>query len=211
MIYCLTGKLIYTDALSGTVVIDCAGVGYKVTVTANTFSALPLSSDSPEIRIFTHMQVREDGVDLFGFYTNDELDAFKLLLTVSGVGPKAAMSILSLMTPEKLAFYASCEDTKSISRAPGVGAKTAARIVLELKDKLAKAFPQASESKDITLKPRASAKATSQDRGKLSDARDALSVLGYSSSEIASALNKCNLDMPLEDIIKDALAALLSQ
>lgn len=211
MIYCLTGQLIYHDALSGTIVVDCAGVGYKVTVTNNTFSELPLNGDKPNVRIFTHLQLREDGIELFGFYTLDELEAFKLLISVSGVGPKAAMSILSLMTPEKLAFAVSCEDTKAISRAPGVGAKTAARVVLELKDKLAKAFPQASDQHDQGKPIKASSVGASQNRGKLNDARDALAVLGYSSSEVTAALSKCDLELPLEDIIKNALAALLSQ
>ena len=104
MIYSLNGELLCTDALAGSAVIECAGVGYKVTIPANTLTKLPPVTDrSPRVRLYTHMQVREDGVELFGFSTEEELSMFRMLISVSGVGPKAAISILSLMTPEKLA------------------------------------------------------------------------------------------------------------
>ena len=121
MIYCLSGELLFTDAVASTAVIDCCGVGYKVTVTSNTLRKLPMNPEKPpRIRLLTYMQVREDGVDLFGFYTAEELDMFKMLISVSGVGPKAAVSILSLMTPEKLSLSIATEDVKAISKAPGV-------------------------------------------------------------------------------------------
>ena len=95
MIYCLSGELLFTDAVASTAVIDCCGVGYKVTVSSNTLRKLPMNPEKPpRIRLLTYMQVREDGVDLFGFYTAEELDMFKLLISVQGVGPKAGMSIL---------------------------------------------------------------------------------------------------------------------
>lgn len=206
MIYCLTGELLFTDAVASTAVIDCGGVGYKVTVTSNTLRKLPVSPEkTPKIRLLTYMQVREDGVDLFGFYTAEELDMFKLLISVSGVGPKAAVSILSLMTPEKLAIAIASEDVKGISKAPNVGAKTAGRIILDLKDKVAKAFPT-MESTDSDAAP---AQTVIKDSGKLSDAQSALLSLGYSRQEVSTALSKVDTSASLEDIIRLALNVLL--
>ena len=213
MIYTLYGKVFEVDVLGGYAVIDCGGVGYKITVSANTMTSLP----SPEfdaagnltggrnVRVYTHLAVREDGVELFGFYTKEELDAFKLLINVSGVGPKVALGVLSLFTPDKLYAAVAAEDSKAISRAQGVGAKTAARIVLELHDKVVKMAGVAPLPSGIT----AGAKKTSPGGGKLADATDALAVLGYSRSEIAAAMKNVNMEDPLEDIIKSALAALM--
>jgi len=206
MIYCLTGELIELDALNYTAVVDCAGVGYKVTVTANTLTKLSSLTDK-NVRVFTHMQVSENAVELFGFYDTDELEAFKLLITVSGIGPKGAMAILSAMKPTELSVAIASEDSRTISRAQGIGAKTAARIVLELKDKFAKAFPVPGTGEiamkiDAPAAPRGSAT-------KLADARDALTVLGFSRVEATRALQGINTDAPLEDIIKDALALLM--
>lgn len=206
MIYCLTGELLFTDAVASTAVIDCCGVGYKVTVTSNTLRKLPVNSEKPpRIRLLTYMQVREDGVDLFGFYTSEELDMFKMLISVSGVGPKAAVSILSLMTPEKLAVAIANEDVKGISKAPNVGAKTAGRIILDLKDKVAKAFP-AFESVSADSAP---VQTITKDSGKLSDAQAALLSLGYSRQEVSAALSKIDTAASLEDIIRMALNVLL--
>lgn len=215
MIETLYGQIFETDAASCVVILECCGVGYHVTVTANTFSHLPTPKHAPDgtsllsdpVRIYTHMAVREDAVELFGFYTREELNMFRLLISVSGIGPKAAMSILSLLTPHGLASAVESGDVKSISRAPGVGAKTAARVALELKDKIPKAFPyfaSVSDNSDIiSTAPAAS------NSGKLTDVRDALSVLGYSRSEIAAAMKNVDLDLEVEDIIKAALAVLM--
>lgn len=207
MIYCLSGELLFTDAVASTAVIDCCGVGYKVTVTSNTLRKLPVNPEKPpRIRLLTYMQVREDGVDLFGFYTSEELDMFKLLISVSGVGPKAAVSILSLMTPEKLATAIATEDIKGISKAPNVGAKTAGRIILDLKDKVAKAFPtMGTASYEVALPTQT----VTADSGKLTDAQSALLSLGYSRQEVAAALSKVNTSASLEDIIRLALNVLL--
>ncbi len=205
MIYCLTGEVLFLDALSYTAVIDCAGVGYKVTVTANTLTKLsPIVGK--EARVYTHMQVSENAVELFGFFDTDELEAFKLLITVSGVGPKMAMAVLSAMKPEELSLAIAAEDTRAISRSQGVGAKIAARIVLELKEKFAKAFPVPGSGEVL---PRESAPVSRGNASKLSDARDALTVLGFSRTEATSALKNANTDAPLEDIIRDALASLM--
>ena len=150
------------------------------------------------------MSIREDGVDLYGFYDRDELSMFKLLIGVSGIGPKAGLSILSLLAPKKLISAIAAGDSKAISKAPGVGPKTAARVILELKDKVSK-MPQYSEniSDDVQTAPIISSSS------KLSDAADALSVLGYSRSEIASAMKNIDDEKSLEEIIKSALAALM--
>ena len=207
MIYSLSGELLFTDAVASTAVIDCCGVGYKVTVTSNTLRKLPVNPEKPpRIRLLTYMQVREDGVDLFGFYTSEELDMFKLLISVSGVGPKAAVSILSLMTPEKLAAAIATEDVKGISKAPNVGAKTAGRIILDLKDKVAKAFPTMGAASYEDALP---TQTVTADSGKLTDAQSALLSLGYSRQEVAAALSKVNTSASLEDIIRLALNVLL--
>lgn len=216
MIETLYGKIIEVNAASCYVIIECCGVGYHVTVTANTLSRLPSVKYSPSgdiaesssVRIFTHLSIREDAVEMFGFYTREELSMFRLLISVSGVGPKAAMSILSLFTPHGLATAISCGDAKSISRAPGVGAKTAARVSLELKEKIAKNFPQFAASSD-SGEEFISSSASAAPSNSLTDARDALAALGYSRSEIAAAMKNIDLSLDVESIIKGALAVLM--
>lgn len=215
MIYTLNGILTEADVTGSFIVIECGGVGYKLTVTANTLTSLPTPAFTPsgdtvegeKVKVYTYMAVKEDAVELFGFASKDELDAFKLLISVSGVGPKAATSILSLLTPKKLAFTIASDDTKTISRAPGVGAKTAARVVLELKEKMAKAFPLG----EIEEVPAPKKDKAAVDKSKLKDAQDALAVLGYSRSEIAAAMKNVSTDGSVEDIIRDCLAALMKQ
>ncbi|MCI8473137.1 MAG: Holliday junction branch migration protein RuvA [Clostridiales bacterium] len=204
MIHCLTGELIILDALSMTAVIDCCGVGYKVAITGNTLTKLnnPAASAKEKVRLYTYMAVREDAVELYGFYTTEELDTFRMLIGVSGVGPKAAVAILSIMTPAALSTAIQAEDAKALSRAQGVGGKTAARIVLELKDKFAKKlFADIPET--------AGAAPAAASGGHLSDARDALLVLGYSRSEITAALQGQDPTSDTEEIIRKALAKLM--
>lgn len=199
MIYCLTGELLFTDAVSMTAVIDCGGVGYKLSITGNTLGKLNVPAGD-KVRLYTHMAVREDAVELYGFFTTEELDAFRLLISVSGVGPKAAISILSIMTPDDLSSAVAAEDAKALSRAPGVGAKIAARIVLELKDKL-KLSASYTGAESSSSAPAGG--------GNLSDARDALLVLGYSRSEIMEALKGCDATTDTEAIIRQALARMM--
>ncbi len=214
MIHTLYGRIFESDPLTCTVVIECGGVGYKLTATTSTIAKLPTPRFAPDgtalegetVRLYTHMAVREDSVDLFGFYTTEELAMFRLLIGVSGVGPKAAMAILSLLPPRKLAMVVSAEDAKSISRAPGVGAKTAARVVLELKDKIGKHFPQFA---DMTAEEEMPVVKSTKQPDKLADAREALAVLGYSRSEIAASLKDADTEASLEDIIRDALQTLM--
>ena len=180
MIYHVNGTLEYCEI--GFCVIDCAGVGYRLTVSDNTFAAI-CSHVGEREQLFANLQVREDGVELFGFKTHDEMQAFKLLITVSGVGPKAAMAILSLLTPDRLYQAIVSEDIKAISKASGVGAKTAARVVLELRDKVSKQYftssvPASSGTPVVSVRG----------KGNLSEALDALVVLGYSRSEAQKAL-----------------------
>lgn len=199
MFYYLSGILAHREA--GFAVIDCGGVGYKLTVSQNTLSDLDrIASKADKVKLFTYLAVREDDVELFGFYTEEELATFKLLLTVSGIGPKAAMGVLSAFTPDGLAKAVSTEDTKAISRANGIGAKGAARIVLELKDKLS----YSTSDSDEPIKVSASAPKSSS---KLTEAAEALGALGYSRAEINSVLAKLNTNgMESGDIIRAALA-----
>ena len=207
MFYYISGKLAMANPT--TAVIDAGGVGYKLTISENTYNALPPrhTVDSPMAKLFTYMAVREDGIELFGFASEQELSSFKLLLTVSGVGPKAAISILSLLTPEKFALAVCTEDRKTISKANGIGPKTAARVILELKDKLMKET-DLSEAAQASFTE--SASLTRTNSGKLSEAQDALMVLGYSRSEALSVLKNIDTQsLGLEEIIKKALTLLM--
>ena len=200
MIYHVDGTLDYCEV--GGCVIDCGGVGYWLTVSDNTFSEI-CSHVGERIKLFSYLQVREDGVELFGFKTNEELSAFKLLITVSGVGPKAAMAILSLLTPDKLTMAISSEDVKAIAKASGIGPKTAARVVLELKDKVVK-LPFTTNDDAISVASVSVAKGSN-----LSEALDALVVLGYSRPEAQRALAGIDPKLDVAKIIPLALAKLM--
>ncbi len=204
MFYYIEGKLAHLDY--GFAVVDANGVGYKLTITQTTYEAMPphLSvSEAPIVRLYTYMAVREDGVELFGFATESELEAFKLLITVSGVGPKAAIAILSVFSPDKLFITIMNEDTKAIAKANGIGAKTAARIVLELKDKVSKSY---TESVSIPKTSTTNRNSESIGTSKLSDAQSALLVLGYTKAEVISALRGVDIsNKETDDIIRLAL------
>lgn len=207
MFYYISGKLAHLEPAFA--VLDAGGVGYKLTISGTTHAAMPphLSvSEAPTVKLYSYMAVREDGVELFGFASEEELSSFKLLITVSGVGPKAALSILTQLTPEKLAIAICTEDKKAIAKASGIGPKTAARIVLELKDKL-KQTAFADTDGTLTLDDAVSAPDTS---GKRKDAEDALSVLGYSRSEAANVLRGIDTQsLELDEIIRQALKKLM--
>ena len=200
MIYHLNGTLELCE--EGSCVIDCGGVGYKLFVSDNTYTAI-VGHVGKNMKLLTYLQVREDAMELYGFKTNDELSAFKLLITVSGVGPKAAMSILSLLTPDKLSMAICGEDTKTIAKANGIGAKTAARVVLELKDKIAKQVFASTDSTGYAQTP------ISIGKGNLSEALDALVVLGYSKAEAQRALMGIDPGLDVTKIIPLALSKLL--
>ncbi len=205
MFYYISGKLALLEA--GTAVLDVGGVGYKLTISGTTYEAMPPSrsvKEPPTVKLFTYMAVREDGIELFGFASETELSSFKLLLTVSGVGPKAAMSILTLLTPEKFALAVCTDDKKTISKANGIGPKTAARIILELKDKLMK------EQGEEALSSLPAAATTGKSAGKLHEATDALMVLGYSRAEALAALKDVDtVSLELEEIIRISLKKLM--
>ena len=204
MFYYISGKLAMLDLTYA--VVDAGGVGYRLTITQNTYSSLPHGANRTEqVTLYTYMAVREDGVELFGFGSTEELEAFKLLITVSGVGPKAAIAILSQLTPAKLSLAILSDDKKSISQANGIGPKTAARIVLELKDKIQKSGIGGTEGSEDA--PILTAETAS---GKLSDAQDALMALGYTRNEAAAVLRTIDAEhMELDDIIRLALKKII--
>ncbi len=199
MFYSIAGTLVTTEPNAA--IVDNNGIAYRMTVSFTTLGKLS-GKQGERVLLYTHLNVREDGLDLFGFYTQEELETFKMLTSVSGVGPKAAMSILSGMSPEKFAVAVGTGDAKAISKAPGVGAKTAARIILELKDKIAKqlsgAEAGAALSDDI---PAAGDKA--------GEAVNALLVLGYTRGEATAALKGLGAELTLEEMITAALKKLM--
>ena len=206
MFYYISGKLAHLDPSFA--VVDAGGVGYKLTISGTTHADMPphlTVTPPPTVKLYTYMSVREDGVELFGFSKEEELSSFKLLITVSGVGPKAAISILSQLTPQKLAIAICTDDKKAISKANGIGPKTAARIVLELKDKLQK---ETVIEGDSLLSVDDSVNLSTSSKRK--DAEDALSVLGYSRSEAAAALRTIDTEnLELDEIIRLALKKLM--
>ena len=207
MFYYISGKLAHLDPSFA--VVDAGGIGYKLTISGTTHASMPsylTTSEPPTVKLYTYMSVREDGVELFGFLHEEELASFKMLITVSGVGPKAAISILTQLTPQKLAVAICSNDTKAIAKSNGVGPKTAARIVLELKDKFQKEFVTSS-SDDLSLEPEASGIFATNKR---KDAEDALAVLGYSRGEVNTALRGIDTEkLELDDIIRLALKKLM--
>lgn len=198
MFYYVRGELVLAEP--GTAVIDCGGVGYKLSVSDNTLGRIS-NTDKKEVLLYTHMYVREDALDLIGFATKEELSAFKMLISVSGVGPKAAMSILSLLSVEKFALAVSSQDAKAIAKAQGIGPKTAARIVLELKEKVAKEFAVVETGVEaqefFTEEPSAG--------GNFAEAEKALMVLGYTKAEAQTALKGVPPTATLEEMVSAAL------
>ena len=196
MLYFLKG---ITAALEpGLAVIECAGVGYACKTTSFTLSGLQPGKPAT---LYTHLSVREDGIELYGFGTKEEKRLFLQLTSVSGVGPKAALSILSTTTPSQLALAILTEDVKTLTLAPGIGKKIAQRIVLELRDKLAKEQP------DMDWTPVNLPAAGEPIQGdKLSEAGAALAVLGYSPAEVQMALKGVDAEpMTVEELIKAGL------
>ncbi len=196
MIASLRGKLIYSDQTS--VVIECAGVGYKCFVTKNTLYNLP--SKNEEMFLYTHLAVREDAMDLYGFSDLDELNAFKLITSVNGVGAKIGIAILSEFTSEQLILSVASNDPKRLTAAAGVGIKLAQRIVLELKDKVGSAV--IGKSMNVSKVNSAVANTTS------AEAIEALVSLGYSKSDAASAVGQLDITLSTDQLIKQALKVL---
>ena len=195
MFYYLNGTVARVEPYLA--VIDCGGVGYACRTTNYTVSKLSVGKAA---KLYTHLYVREEIFELYGFSSESELGCFRMLIGVSGVGPKAALAILSSKSPEGLAMAIVSDNEKALTSAPGIGKKIAQRIILELKDKLAKGQLTTGGGETfaggVTIIP----------ENKASEASAALAVLGYSQSEIAVALKGIDLDgMSLESVIKQAL------
>ena len=196
MFYYLDGTV--AEILPGLAVIDCGGVGYACKTTNNTLAALKKGQRG---KLYTHLNVGEGIFELYGFAAQNELNSFRMLVGVSGVGPKAALAILSSATPEALAMAVVTEDAKALMAAPGIGKKIAQRIILELKDKMARETAGGldfSGGKGVPAAPLFASKAT--------EAAQALAVLGYSSQEVQMALKGVDVEnLPLEEIIRQSL------
>lgn len=181
------------------IVVETGGIGYHIYTTGQTFSRLPSLGD--KVKIYTYLYIREDAMLLYGFCSKDELRVFKLLLGVSGIGPKGALAILSVMTTDDLRFAVLGDDAKTIAKAPGVGVKTAQRLILELRDKLSieDAFEEKLSQAEDTARDRA--------KGAKNEAVQALVALGYSSSEALKALGGIEIteETDVEDLLKAAL------
>lgn len=196
MFYYLSGTV--AEILPGMAVIDCGGVGYACMTTNHTLAALKKGQSG---KLYTYLNVGENLLGLYGFASQNELNSFRMLLGVSGVGPKAALAILSAATPESLAMAIVTEDTKTLTAAPGIGKKIAQRIILELKDKMAK---EAAAGLDFSGGG-GSAPAPLV-ANKAAEAAQALAVLGYSAQEVQTALKGIDVEtLPLEEIIRQSL------
>lgn len=186
------------------VIVDVNGLGIRILTGGALVSQMPASGS--EVKIYTYTYVKEDAFQLYGFISKDELSLFKKLITVSGIGPKGAASILSAFSAEDLRYAIYAGDIKTISKAPGIGKKTAERLVLELKDKV-----ELDYQADTLLGQLADETVGSTEPNNRKDAIDALTALGYSSMDAAKAVKQAdpNADMDAEDILKAALKYLM--
>ena len=191
MIYSVRGDLILMDA--GIAVVECGGVGYRVQTSIATQKTLKLNT---EVMLYTYMNVREDAMELFGFATKSELSTFKMLIAITGVGPKVALAILSELSSEQIAMAVSAGDSKTLTRAAGVGPKLAQRIVLELKDKIKSVDSAGFEPSKGTV---------IADTGNVSKAVAALAVLGYSAADVTPILSRLDPSMSVEAMIAATL------
>ncbi len=197
MLYSVKGELIHIEPRVA--VISCGGVGFRCQITMNTARQLP--SVGNEAMLYTMMNVREDAIELFGFATQEELASFKQLTAISGVGPKVGLSILSELSPEKVALAVATGDYKALTKAAGVGPKLAQRIVLEMKDKV-KALTSSASGFDMPSGGVVSA------AGNAAQAVDALTVLGFTAGEASAAVGKLDSALPVETLVRDALKML---
>ena len=198
MFYYLTGKITVMEA--NLAVVDCGGVGYACHTTAYTLSRLHMGE---EHRLYTYCNIREDAFDIYGFGSREELRCFELLLGVTGVGPKAALAILSVTTPDQFTLAVMTGDEQTMTMAPGVGKKMAQRIILELKDNLTGELPEAGGA--VAAVPAGIG-------NKASEAAAALASLGYSQSDIGMALTGIDVEqLSLEEIVRSALRAMVMQ
>jgi len=201
MFYSLTGTVIFYDSQS--VALSCSGVAFKCLTSMNTLKKVAKKGE--EVTLFTYLNVREDALDLFGFADERELDCFKLLISISGIGPKMALAILSVLSFDELSLAIAAGDAKAITSAPGIGKKMAERIIMELKDKIASGMAEGMfDSATASI-------AVASSSGNTSEAIAALTGLGYSQSEAASAVSRLDASSSVEDLIKNALKLLSKQ
>ena len=198
MFYSITGKIVYSDLNS--VALECSGVAFYCTVSLNTLKNIGHIGETA--MLYTYLSVREDALELFGFADPQELSFFKMLIDVSGVGPKAAISILSQNTPNALALSIAAGDVKAITRAQGVGPKIAQRVILELKDKMAKLAPSHMSKDEIGTVQQVSL------GGNVSEAVSALTSLGFSAADATKALSGADSSLSIEELIKIGLKKL---
>lgn len=197
MFYYLNGTVTIIE--ENLAVLDCGGVGYACHTTAYTLSQLQIGKQQ---KLYTYCNVKEEAFDIFGFATKEELQCFHRLLSVSGVGPKAAQAILSVTTPGQFTLAVVAGDEKTLTMAPGVGKKMAQRIILELKDKLSGDMPSYGVSDSVPV--------SAVVGNKTSEAMAALSTLGYSQSEITAVLKGIDTEhLSLEEIVRNALRAMV--
>lgn len=195
MFYSLRGKLIYSA--QNFVAVECGGVGYRCYTSLTTQNQLPPINN--EIMLYTHLVVREDAMELYGFSTVKELECFELLITVSGVGAKMALAVLSVLTVDRFTLAVASSDAAAISQANGVGKKKAERIILDLKDKI-KSFDSILPSSSVSGKP-----ITAPSTGNITKAAEALTVLGYTSNEVMPILSQMESTLPVEKLISNVL------
>ncbi len=192
----IKGELV--EILDDVIVVEAGQIGYNIHIPASMIDNF--TGTGQEVKIYTYLQVKEDDMQLYGFLTRDDLNIFKLLLGVNGIGPKGALAVLSVMTPDDLRFAVLGEDAKSIAKAPGIGNKTAQRVILELKDKIS--LEDAFEAKTVHV-----AEGQSVTSSVKNEAVQALTALGYSSSEALKAVSRVELteDITVEEVLKEAL------
>ena len=200
MLYSLTGKIIFTSP--DLCVIECGGVGYACKTTLATIERI---AGRDTATLFTHLAVKEDAIDLYGFATLDELECFRLLISVSGVGAKFAIAILSNLLPDQVALAIASEDTKAFTKIKGVGNKIAQRIVMELKDKITKEPSLMGANSGIDFTPVSKADTPA------SEAVEALVVLGYSQSDAAAAVARLDQTLSSDEMIRQSLRLLASR
>lgn len=198
MIYSVTGNVIDFDI--NTVCVDVNGVAFRCMTTYTT--SQKCASLGMKVTLFTYLNIREDAMELFGFYDRIEMDCFKMLITVNGVGPKMGLAILSELTPDKVALSIAAGDYKALTKANGVGPKLAQRICMELKDKVGKSMANVTSSVDL------SAVSSAASGTNTAEAVAALEMLGYSQSDASVAVSKIDSSLSVEEIIKQALKLL---
>lgn len=201
MIYSVTGNVVDFDV--NTVCVDVNGVAFRCMTTLTT--SQKCASMGMKVTLYTYLNVREDAMELFGFYDKTEMDCFKMLITVNGVGPKMGLAILSELTPDKIALSIAAGDHKALTKANGVGPKLAQRIVMELKDKVGKLDTVSNDDFDI------STVSATMENSNTAEAVAALEMLGYSQTDASVAVSKIDSNLSVEEIIKQALKLMIGR